>query len=334
MATTPGEFAGGDFGHCSDGEGGRGMSPKKSRETTSPKSVARHADSHPLGVAVGQAKPVASRTRAASEGSVLRAYNPISWFHALGIYRVLARLKPRLPDVGGCLFLTFTTNPALYACPSTAFDHARDRLRRIFYALRNGVEWEGKRYVIDAPYAIKVEFHKNGWAHFHVIFLSRRYVPAALITHLWGLGRTDVRRIKNEKFHYLLKYVTKGGALPDWVLARKRLRVFQPSHGFCKPEPEDEEKEGGEKIPPPMCPKKRASYTLGERLTRWSKTALLGHGSDCEQIPLSAPFTELFNELVYSVAVAGRYLGNGEIQINDRRELIPWIIPLPALSSL
>jgi len=310
------------------------MSGENQQETTRPKSVARHADSHPLGVAAGQAQPVASRKRATANGSVLRAYNPISWFHTLGIYRVLARLKPRLPDVGGCLFLTFTTNPALYACPSTAFDHARDRLRRIFYALRNGVEWEGKRYVIDAPYAIKVEFHKNGWAHFHVIFLSRRYVPAALITHLWGLGRTDVRRIKNEKFHYLLKYVTKGGALPDWVLARKRLRVFQPSHGFCKPEPEDEEREEGEKMPPPMCPKKRASYTLGERLTRWSKTALLGHGSDCEQIPLSAPFTELFNELVYSVAVAGRYLGNGEIQINDRRELIPWIIPLPALSSL
>lgn len=309
------------------------MSVENQRETTRPKSRARHAGPHPLGVEACQAEPVAARTRAAANGSVLRAYNPISWFHALGIYRVLARLKPRLPDVGGCLFLTFTTNPALYACPSTAFDHARDRLRRIFYALRKGVEWEGKRYVIDAPYAVKVEFHKNGWAHFHVIFLSRRYVPGELITHLWGLGRTDVRRIKNEKFHYLLKYVTKGGALPDWVLSRKRLRVFQPSHGFCRPAPAEEEKQT-EKAPPSMCPKKRASYTLGERLNRWRKTALLGRGSDCEQVLLSAPFTELFNELVYSVAVAGRYLGNGKIQINDRRELIPWILPPSALSSL
>lgn len=310
------------------------MSGENQRETKSPKSVARHTDSHPIGVAVGQAQPVASRTRAAANGSVLRAYNPISWFHALGIYRVLARLKPRLPDVGGCLFLTFTTNPVLYSCPSTAFDHARDRLRRIFYALRKGVEWEGKRYVIDAPYAIKVEFHKNGWAHFHVIFLSRRYVPAALITDLWGLGRTDVRRIKNEDFHYLLKYVTKAGALPEWVLARKRLRVFQPSHGFCKPEPEREEKEPEEKQAPSMCPVRRTTYTIGERLHRWSRTALLGHGIFCEQVRLFAPFTELFNELVYSVAVAGRYLGNGEIQINDRRELIPWILPPSALSSL
>lgn len=296
------------------------MTPERQRQTLSPSEVAKPADPPPPRVAAGFAGK--------SSGAILRAYNPISWFHDRGIHRVLARLRPRLPDVGRCLFLTFTTNPALYSCPSTAFDHARDRLRRVFYALRRGVDWEGKRYVIDAPYAIKVEFHRNGWAHFHVIFLCKRYVPAPLITALWGLGRTDVRRINNHDFHYLLKYVTKGGALPAWVLSRKRLRVFQPSHGFCKPEPRAEEQGSeAESAPAPACPKKRASYTLGERLERWRKTALLGHGENCEQIPLSAPFNELFDLLVYSVALAGRYLGNGEIQINDRRELYPWIIP-------
>ena len=113
--------------------------------------------------------------------AVLREYIPASWFHARGIYKVLARLNPRLPDVGGNLFLTFTVNPALYASPAAAFEHARDRLRRIFYRLRRGVTWEGKKYVIDAPYAIKVEFHQNGWAHFHVVFLTQRYLPGAQI---------------------------------------------------------------------------------------------------------------------------------------------------------
>lgn len=260
---------------------------------------------------------------------VLRAYNPISWFHEKGIYRVLARLVPRLPDVAGCLFLTFTVNPALYSCPSTAFDHARDKLRRVFHRLRNGVEWQGRRYCIDSPYAVKVEFHANGWAHFHVIFLTRRFLPGELLTELWGLGRTDVRRINNHRFHYLLKYVTKGGALPDWVLSRSRIRIFQPSEGFCRALPEEAEAgedEGGKE---PQPERKRASCTIGERLQRWRKTALLGHGESCRQVPLWAPFSELFAELVYSVAVAGRYLGNGEIQINDIRDLIKWILPPP-----
>ena len=169
------------------------------------------------------------------EGSavgVLREFNPVSWFHPRGIYRVLGRLNSRLPDVGGKLFLTFTFNPLLYADPLTAFEHGRDRLRRIFFRLRRGVTWDGKRYVINSPYAVKVEFHRNGWAHFHVVFLTRSYLPGGLLNELWGLGRTNVRRINNHKFRYLLKYVTKGGGLPEWVLGRSRLRIFQSSKGF------------------------------------------------------------------------------------------------------
>lgn len=260
---------------------------------------------------------------------VLRAYNPISWYHEKGIHRVLARLRPRLPDVAGCLFLTFTTNPALYSCPSTAFDHARDRLRRVFHRLRVGVAWEGKRYRIASPYAVKVEFHANGWAHFHAVFLTRRYLPGELLTVLWGLGRTDVRRINNQRFHYLLKYVTKGGGLPDWVLGRNRIRIFQPSKGFCRAEEpaKDEADAAPEAETADETTRKRASCTIGERMARWKRTALLGHGEECRQVSLWAPFSELFAELVYSVAVVGRYLGNGEILINDARDLYPWILP-------
>jgi len=203
--------------------------------------------------------------------AVLREYIPASWFHARGIYKVIARLLPRLPDVGGNLFLTFTVNPALYASPATAFEHARDRLRRIFHRLRRGVTWEGKKYIIDEPYAIKVEFHQNGWAHFHVVFLTRRFLPGALLNHLWGLGRTNVQRISNDKFHYLLKYVTKGGGLPTWVLSRPRLRIFQASRGFYI----DTRRQAVPVLPPRPDRQKREESTLGERLNRWSKTALV-----------------------------------------------------------
>lgn len=249
---------------------------------------------------------------------VLRPFNPVSWFHPKGIHRVLAKLRPRLPDVGGCLFLTFTFNPALYAEEKTAFEHGRDRLRRIFFRLRRGAVWEGKRYVINAPYAVKVEFHQNGWAHFHVVFLTRRYLPGGLLNALWDLGRTNVRRISNHKFRYLLKYVTKGGGLPEWVLGRSRLRVFQSSRGFLAGAAVQRETmvKTGRKV---------HTGTIGERLQRWRKTALFESDGRFQQVILAKPFFELVAELIFPIAVERRYLGGGHFSINDTTELEVWI---------
>jgi hypothetical protein len=265
-----------------------------------------------------------------AEIGVLREFNPVSWFHPRGIYRVLARLKPRLPDVGGRLFLTFTFDPSLYADASSAFDHGRDRLRRMFFRLRRGVTWEGRRYVINAPYAVKVEFHRNGWAHFHVIFLTRNYLPGELLNSLWDLGRTNVQRISNQKFQYLLKYVTKGGGLPEWALARSRIRIFQSSRGFLTdlplPGTPDSQPAASDSGPGSIkSTRKRQTSTLGERLKRWRKTALLESGERFQQVFLAAPFFELLAELIFPVAMEGRYLGGGRFQINDTQQLISWI---------
>lgn len=256
--------------------------------------------------------------------SVLSAYNPVSWFHPKGIYRVLARLLPLLPDVSRCLFMTFTVNPELFECPKSAFITARSKLRRVFYKLRKGVTWEGKHYQVDAPYCVKVEFHQNGWAHFHVVFLTRNYVPGELITHLWDLGRTDVRRINDKKFHYLLKYVTKGGGLPEWVHGFNRLRVWQATKGFYRELPAVEEREEHPGVK--RLFRKRQRCTLGERIEKWSRTAVLKTGEEFRQIFCHAPFAELFAELVFSVATDRRYLGNGQILINDTKDILPWIL--------
>jgi hypothetical protein len=250
---------------------------------------------------------------------ILRPYNPASWFHPKGIYKVLARLNPRLPDVEGKLFLTFTFDRVLFANESLAFDHGRDRLRRVFFAPRKGVKWEGKKHIIDAPYCVKVEFHADGWPHFHAIFLTRRFVPAGLLAELWGLGRTNVGRITNDEFRYLLKYVTKSGTLPDWALSRSRLRVFQSSRGFYVSAPE-------EKLPSkPTGISRRRSGSLGQRIERWRRTALLQSGENFEQVILGGPFCDLLAELIYPVAKEGRYLGGGHVLINDSKELFPWI---------
>lgn len=251
---------------------------------------------------------------------VISAYVPASWFHPVGILKVLSRLLPRLPDVSKRLFLTFTVNPALYDSPQHAFDESRDKLRRIFFRLKRGVQWEGKLYRLDAPYCVKVEFHRSGWAHFHVIFLTTRFLPGPLLNHLWGLGRTNVKRISNRDFHYLLKYVTKGGGLPEWILERKRLRVFQSSRGFLLPvENPVTEKKG------PSRKATRRSTLLGQRLQEWSRAAKIKSGKKVMRVDLPQPFKELFDRNVFPAASEGRYLGNGQILINDTTNLIPWI---------
>ncbi|HAO79416.1 MAG TPA: hypothetical protein DCQ92_10660 [Verrucomicrobia subdivision 3 bacterium] len=67
----------------------------------------------------------------------IREFIPASWFHPVGIFKVLARFWDRLPDVSGKLFLTFTLDPKNYANEETAFEDSRDWLRKVFYQLRH-----------------------------------------------------------------------------------------------------------------------------------------------------------------------------------------------------
>jgi len=249
----------------------------------------------------------------------IKEFIPASWFHPVGIFKVLARFWDRLPDVSGKLFLTFTLDPKNYADEETAFEDSRDWLRKVFYRLRQGVEREGKIYVIDAPYCIKVEFHESGWVHYHAIFLTHRFLPKELLAALWDRGWVKVQRITTDDFHYLLKYVTKPDELPAWVLKRKRLRVFQTTKGFLKPLP-----------PEPKTislkePRKRASYTMDERFWRWACTAVIRQNGKARTMRFQVPYREIFDQLVLSAALAGRYKGSGQIIIDRREVLNPWI---------
>lgn len=222
--------------------------------------------------------------------------------------------------------------------PSEAFDITRDRIRKLFYELRNGVKWQGKTYTIDAEYCTKVEFHadEEGWPHFHVIWLTRRFVPAEMLADLWGHGRTNVKRITNKDFHYLLKYVCKSGEVPEWVQDRNRLRIFQPSRGFLLPNPDAKppQKKSDE------APKKRTSTTIRERLQKWEHLALMVVEEvetgikTMRELNLWSSFNNIFDRLVYAVALDGRYLGNGKIKINNERELYPWVMNLQQSTPL
>ena len=134
-----------------------------------------------------------------ADEQTIKEFIPASWFHPVGVYKVLARLWDRMPEVAGKLFLTLTIDPKQFADEETAFELSRQWMRKVFYQLRQGVEHEGKVYQIAAPYCVKVEFHESGWVHYHVIFLTHRFLPKELLAELWGLGWVKVQRIDQEK---------------------------------------------------------------------------------------------------------------------------------------
>ena len=255
----------------------------------------------------------------ASCEQTIREFVPASWFHPVGIYKVLARFWDRLPDVSGKLFLTLTLDPKNYASEETAFEDSRQWMRKVFYQLRHGVEHEGKIYTIDAPYCVKVEFHESGWVHYHVIFLTRRFLPKELLAEMWGLGWVKVQRITSEDFHYLLKYVTKPDDLPEWVRKRKRLRVFQTTKGFLKPLPVQIKNISLKE------PRKRASYTMDERFWRWACTGVIRLHGKARTVRFRVPYREIFDQLVLSAALDGRYKGSGEIIIPRKEGLKLWL---------
>ena len=70
---------------------------------------------------------------------------PASWFHPIGIRKVLKRLEPRLPETKNSLFLTFTLDPKRFEDEQEGFEKSRDKLRRIFFQLRKGVSFDGEQ---------------------------------------------------------------------------------------------------------------------------------------------------------------------------------------------
>jgi len=253
----------------------------------------------------------------------IKEFIPASWFHPVGIFKVLARVQDRLPDVSGKLFLTLTLDPKNYANEEAGFEDSRQWMRKVFYQLRHGVEHEGKTYAIDAPYCVKVEFHESGWVHYHCIFLTHRFLPKELLAELWGLGWVKVQRISNQDFHYLLKYVTKAEDLPEWVLKRKRLRVFQTTKGFLKPLPKENR---AKSALAELRPKRhRASYTIDERFRRWASMGVIRRNGNARAVRFRVPYREIFDHLVLGAALDGRYKGSGEIIIPRKEGLRLWL---------
>jgi len=123
-----------------------------------------------------------------------------------------------VPEMRDWRMITLTLDPARFAGPKEGYEAGRDQMRRFLYVLRE--------HFGNASWCWKMEFHKSGWVHWHLCYGYRKKMTEAelrLVEIMWGLGRTNVQRIRSWTFAYLFKYIGKaayrggdGSSVPSW----------------------------------------------------------------------------------------------------------------------
>lgn len=196
----------------------------------------------------------------------MRYQDSPNWNTPRGVAKKRSAIEKRgIPDLKGRRFLTLSLDPAMFGeCPITGYLVAKDHMRRFLEAGRVSGLWER-----GAWWCWKLEFQCNGWAHWHLIIdRTKKFTVAEMskISQIWGLGRTNCRRISTSKFGYQFKYAFKGVfqddsdgsglALPQWFLDHyqpsvdgskpssfTRVRFWQTSKGFYTNEDKEEQKD-------------------------------------------------------------------------------------------
>jgi hypothetical protein len=247
----------------------------------------------------------------------LRPYYAESWFTAEG-----ARLKARrlqqagMPDLTNWRFVTLTMATRRIP-PSSAYQLGKNRLRRFLARFRQAL---GRPF----RWCWKLEFHEDGYAHWHLLIEYPKPLPEEMLPELeswWGLGRVNVKRVKQREIGYVLKYVAKGPEdLPAWVMEHKgRLRVFQTSRGFfTRPKAKPREKQA-----PRTC---LLPVSLRTRLQWDARKALLVEDlGDCRRISvvkLPTPFLTAFLKAAEKSLTLRQPLAvPGEITLSWRQKL-------------
>lgn len=113
-----------------------------------------------------------------------------------------------LPDMTNWRFITLTIDPKIYPDPCAVYVEATKHLRRFRSRLAklldvdpSGVKW-----------AWKLEFQRNGYPHWHLLYEYKdklTYEELQLLDELWKFGSTNVKRVEDETFYYLFKYMLK-----------------------------------------------------------------------------------------------------------------------------
>jgi hypothetical protein len=248
----------------------------------------------------------------------LHYYTPETWFTAEG-----ARLKARrlersgLPNMTNWRFITLTIATRAIS-HSDAYKRGKDRLRRFLAKFREAI---GRPF----KWCWKLEFHEDGFAHWHLLVEYTKQIPEEMLPELekwWGLGRVNVKRVRQREMYYVFKYVSKGlEDLPLWVENHKgRLRVFQSSKGFFVRAQRREVK----KREPLSC---LVPMTLGQKMSWDARRALMVEITPKGEkrisiVKLRMPFSELYMARVQqAIAKQETLVGFGIVPLSTSQML-------------
>jgi hypothetical protein len=264
------------------------------------------------------------------DGVTIKEFNAASWFTPIGATLKKKELISKgLPNFKNWRFVTMTLSRELFNDPKQAYEYVNERMRYFFRDLRK--EYGKFRY------CYKLEFHEDGWAHWHALIEIKHKVDLDLWRKLWGNGRIEVKRADKNAQEYLFKYITKSGHLPEWVLDYDRkMRIWQTSNGFYTGKKPVSQKA---KIP---CKVKRVAKfrTIRQKLNNWQRTALIyswtSSGKIIRKMSMTTSFQELWNCLVgqrlsdFTLDVS--FLSPSALSVS--RQSIGLLAPFVALPSL
>lgn len=194
-----------------------------------------------------------------------------------------------MPELEGGRFITVTVKrtqeredgTTYLLSPEEAYELGKERLRRFIFRLK-------RKYRIRRWFW-KMELHQpdefgEQYAHWHFWFDYGGHIPGEELTQAWGLGRTDIRRVRRKEWDYLFKYMCKeAGELPEWLASKTKVRLFQTSMGFFPKSEEDfagNDIDTADEMPSPrqledidetQNDSNHQMDTIGERIVRWTR---------------------------------------------------------------
>lgn len=174
----------------------------------------------------------------------VRALNTANWWSVRGVLLKRREIERRgLPSFKHWRFITLTLtrydqekSPDGFRDPLTAYHAGKDRMRRFLNAARLEGLWKP-----SAKWCWKLEFHKDGWPHWHLLVGRTAKFSVKEMTRLselWAIGRVSVEMVRNDDFLYSFKYAFKPVlvedegqelvnefCLPDWFLDYEGLKL-------------------------------------------------------------------------------------------------------------
>jgi hypothetical protein len=137
-----------------------------------------------------------------------REYFAPNWFTTRGVLLKRRQIELKgIPCLKGYRFFTFTLNRDRFDSPVEGYLAGKDRMRRALAQLRDeGILPQ------DVSGFWKLEFHKDGWPHWHVLASRTEKMTEPemrRVEQIWGLGMTSVEMVREDDFLYSFKYAFK-----------------------------------------------------------------------------------------------------------------------------